>query len=583
MTKLGPTDSASNPVPRALYEESADILKLSIGGTAGRSTEVATGLEYATLRQANPCYDAKYWHRLRALYRGGKKLLGDRDLMREVFPPHRDELDDIYKERCKRAFYIPYAGEIVDHIIASLTAEPLVVSLTDAEEGEPLPDFYDKFVKDCSPPGGKEVNINQLVRKTLLDAMQVQTGWVLYDLETPKTPDGMPVRFGSLRAQETSGALDVYVDTLDAESVIDWDEDSSGELIWAIVHTSECRREGIAGRRNRTTERWVYWTRDSWELYEITYDNDKKPRDTDLVRRISGGIHTHKKVPLRRLSLPDGLWVMEKLEGLAREHFNKRAGLSWAELQSLLPELYEFLAPEASSKGAIIGENQEDPGRAFSQNRGQGFVQVRGGDDTAMFVGPDSAPFTHTMESCNNVRDEMHRVTHQMKLSVDNTAASMQRSGESKAHDKAAESVVLTFLGLLAREFLKGLLQDVCLARNELELMDQWKVKGMEKFDDVATSDAVDLGVALETVPIPSPTFQRRFKMNLARAVLGSEASPKDLEMIEEELEKNIPDEQFDPATQAEKEQQQLNHELALKVATPAATPPGAPPPKDAP
>lgn len=565
--KPGPTDSATNPIAREIYAEAIAINNIPIPDTTnGQGVSSAVkGLPYATLKQTHPTYDAEYWTQLRALYKGGRTLLRNKKLLKKVFPPHRDELPDIYEERCKRAFYIPYAGEIVDHILASLTAEPLEAKLADAEEGAPLPEFYAEFIKDCSPPGGQEMNINQLVRKTMLDALQVQTGWVLLDLETPRDINGQPIKFASLKDQEKTSALEVYVDTLNAESVVDWEEDSTGELVWAIVHTAECRRGGISGSRNRTTERWVYWTQLDWQVFEIAYDNDKPPRDKDVVPEVNGGLHTHGKVPLRRLCVPDGLWVMEKLEGLAREHFNKRSGLAWAELQTLLPELYEFLGPEVSAKGGIIGANQEDESRAVTQTRGQGYVQVRGGDDTAMFVGPDAAPFAHVLASCKDVRDEMHRVSHQMKLSVDNTAASMQRSGESKAHDKAAESVVLTFLGLLCREFLRGLMQDVSKARGEVELVDKWETKGMEKFDEVAVSDVVAQGVDLESVPIPSPTFQRRFKYNLAKAVLGSEASQEDLDKIEEELDKNIPDEQFDPEVQAEKEKEQMDHEIALK------------------
>lgn len=584
MAKLGPTDSASNPTPKGVYEEAAKIVNfpLPIDTTNGQqqSAPVTSGLTYGVLRQTSPCYDAGYWRRLRAFYKGGKHLLRDKELMAEVFPRHRDEIDEVYKERCKRAFYMPYAGEIVDHILAALTAEPLVATLEGAEEGEPLPDFYDGFVKDCSPPGGEEVSINQLVRKAMLEAMQVQCAWVFYDAERVVGPDGQPLKFYSRADEIKAGASKIYADLLLAETVIDWEEGPNRELEWAVIHTMECKRGGLAGRRDTVTERWVYWTPVDWEKFEIKYPKSKPPRDEDPVTRVDGAFHTHGKVPLRRLILPDGLWVMEKLEGLAREHFNKRSGLSWAEFQSLFSELYEFLGPEVSSKGAIIGENQEDPGRALAQTRGQGYVQVRGKDDEAKFVGPDSSSFAQALASCTDVRDEMHRVTHQMKLSVDNSAAALTRSGESKAHDKAAETVVLTYLGLLCREFLKGLMKDVSTARKELELVERWDVKGMEKFDDVATSDVVDQAVLLEGVSIPSPTFQRRFKSNLARAVLGSEASPEDLEQIEAELEKNVTDDQYDPTAIAEKEQADLEAQMALKAGTELGGKPKGKPPQ---
>jgi hypothetical protein len=586
--RLGVTDSLSNPVPMAVYAQAGELAQMPLPDTTNQLTQPAgDGVQLATLRQVHPTYDAAYWHRLRALYKGGKTLLGDRKLMEEIFPPHRGEDPAIYDERLSRAFYMPYSGEIVDHIIAALTAEPLVLSLEDESEDdedeeaesktkggddEELPDFWSEFVKDCSPPGGASMSLNQLARQMMLEALIVRCGWTLYDLP----PKGAVPPAGSLGDQEKAGALRAYALPIAAEAVIDWDEDDAGELQWAIIHTVDCKRQGIRGGRNKITERWVYWTAETWEKFEITYDKSRLPKDTDIVPLVDWGYHTHGKVPLRRLEVPDGLWVMAKLEGLAREHLNKRNALSWGELQALLPELYEFLGPEVSGGGGVISESQEDPSRAVSQKRGPGYVQLRGADDKAAFVGPDAAPFEHAMESCNNVRDEMHRVTHQMKLSVDNTAASMQRSGASKAHDKAAEEVVLTYLGLLAREFVRGLAQDVSKARLDEELVSRWQVKGMEEFDSVSATETVEEAVALSTVEVPSPTFRRLHFMKIVKSVLGSQATPKDLQRIVEELEANITDDQFSPEAKEAETEAEREHELALKSTAPPKPPGGA-------
>lgn len=601
--KPGPTDSATNPTPGSVYVEAALIASQPLGidvtnGNPNPAQASGGSIPLALLRQTNPDYDAAYWKRLRAFYKGGKYLLRDADLMKEVFPAHREELPEVYKERASRAFYVPYAGEIVDHIIASLTSEPLVVSLDDdkakpkkpgAQTAEPLPDFYDAFTKDCSPAGGEEMNINQLVRAAMLEALQVRCAWVQYDAARAIDDEGRPKVYASKADQEKDASLDVYSFVVPAESVIDWqDAATSGELEFVMTHFSESKRAGILGSRNMVTERWRFWTEDSWDEYAITYDRKKPPTPETMVPWIDGGMHTHGKVPFRRLEVPDGLWVMEKLEGLAREHFNKRSGLSWAEFQSLFSELYEFLGPESATPGAMVGENQEDVDRGVNQKRGQGFVQTRGADDKAAFVGPDSAPFDHALTSCRDVRDEMHRVTHQMKLAVDNTAAALTRSGESKAQDKASEQVVLTYLGLLCREFLKGLMQDVARARREMPLVDRWKVKGMEKFDEVATGDTIDNAVALEGVEIPSPTFKRLHAMQVARVVLADNATPEDYQAIDDELNANITDDQFDPATVAAQETDaadaQRQHELALKATVPGGKPGGgAPPAKPAP
>ena len=120
--------------------------------------EVATpqGLPYMVLRQHNPDYDAEFWHRCKALYAGGKKLLGDHMIMKEIFPKHREEHDEVYAERKKRAFYVPYAGEIIDHIVAALIAQPITMT-TEGQGDDAWPDYYDLFYKDTSTPNGKEL------------------------------------------------------------------------------------------------------------------------------------------------------------------------------------------------------------------------------------------------------------------------------------------------------------------------------------------------------------------------------------------------------------------------------------------
>lgn len=507
-------------------------------------------IPYGTLCTTNDAYDAWYWRRLRALYAGGKKLLGDNALMEEVFPPHRNEHALVYAERRKRAFYIPYAGEIIDHIVAALFREDLELEC-DEEVAEGDREFYAAFAKDCSPPGGKEQSLAQLLREQLVVAQQCRGCWTLVDL--PAVVDaatGEPKQYTSRGEQERDGALDAYAVALQPESVIDWECDATGELEWAVVHTVERKRHGIRDQRNRVRERWTYYTRDEWAEWAIEYKKGDEPDKDTPVPWIRGGMHTHGAVPIHRMELPEGLWAMAKLEGPAREHFNKRCALSWAETQSLLPELYEFLG--TGENGAVVVGEDED--RATSQVRGQGFVQERTADDRAEFVGPDAGPFDHSLKSCNDLRDEMHRVTHQMALSTDNGAAALARSGESKAQDKAATAVVLVALGKLVREYALTIVRACAHARGASELAEMFHVSGMEKFDSVQSADAVEEAVTVDTLGIESPTFQRRYKYKICKLVLGDDASEEDLEKIEKELEANIPDELFDPVAQAVQE-----------------------------
>lgn len=522
------------------------------------------GIQYKLLCQRHPEYRASLWRRLHALYAGGSRLFEDMALLREVFPRHRGEADDLYKERIARAFYVPYAGEIVDHLVAALFKQPIMMRLGDEDEAKSdpdddgdgdaeeaaalseVPEFYQDFQKDTSVPGGEAVSFNQLLKKQILNALTKQCSWTMVDLPALIGEDGQPVAFPDKQAEEAAGALDAYAVALENESVVDWKEDGAGNLEWVLVWTTTCEREDLWSSRDQVTQRWTYYDRDGWRAYALRHKVDEDIDEKRVVPLVAEGTYPFGRVPVVRLKLDDGLWAMDKLEGLAREHFNKRSGLAWGELQSLLPELYEFLGPEEGNGPVVVSEAQQDRTRAVSQRRGQGFVQVRGGQDKAQYIGPDSAPFREVRESCKDVRDEMHRVTHRMALAQDNSAAALGRSGESKAQDKAADAVVLVALGEKVRAHAEEVMNLVSLVRDDVDLVGEWNASGMEKFDNVSVSDMLKQALDIDVLKIKSPTFLRRLWFMVCRTVLGDELTDEDKAKIEDELNDNITDEMFD-------------------------------------
>jgi len=176
------------------------------------STEFPLTIKFGSLKERNPEYMGDYWRQCRALYAGGPSLLNDQDVLKRVMPQHNAEEDHVYKERLKRAFYIPYAGAIIDMIVSELTGKPIVVEKaptvetiyvngSKTSEGEPeLPPFYDAFFKDCSKPGGKKCSINQLARDQALTALQCQSAWTLIDM--PQEPE---IPYPNRAEQEKAG------------------------------------------------------------------------------------------------------------------------------------------------------------------------------------------------------------------------------------------------------------------------------------------------------------------------------------------------------------------------------------------
>jgi hypothetical protein len=535
-------------------------------------------IKYKTLKVRNDAYKADFWKRCRALYAGGPTLLEDLTVLKEIMPKHGAEEDSIYKERCKRAFYIPYPGSIVDKIVSELMAKPISFELenttataSDGGVGErsdldttaekQMPPYYADLVKNCNKPDGLKLSLAQFARDQMFTALQCQTAWALVDL--PKAPKG---GYPNLAEQVKAGALNAYICPIDPECVVDWEEGEDGELEWALIQDKIAKRIGIDGNRNAITLRWRYYTKTDWAVYEIKFDITKKPEplDTDDVTLVDSGPHSFQKVPVRRLCLPEGLWAMGKLEAMGRAHMNQRNALSWGQLKALYP--VPVLYVQKAEPGNDVSE---DMGRA-NQTHGQGFMRVLAEKDKLEYFSPDTAPYKIAMEDLAGIRDEMHRVLHHMAMSVDNSGAALQRSADSKAIDQAAASVILRALGMLLREHLEELLGIIATGRKENLA---FCAHGMDNFDDVTLSQLVVDAVGISAVDIPSATFQKKFKLKIAKLALGADVSDEDLDAIAQELEQTTTQDSF----QAEQDADLAQHgaRQATAEAT-AADPTGA-------
>lgn len=526
--------------------------KVLSDSSGGMATSFPATIKYKLLKERHSDYMASFWARCRALYSGGPKLLENESLLKEIMPKHGSEHEDIYRERRKRAFYIPYPGSIIDKIVSELMAKPITFE-REIEEGkeeadpedlsierQEIPAYYSELIKNCTKPGGAKCSLNQFAREQIFTALQCQTAWALVDL--PKQPEG---GYANLEEQERAGGLNAYICPIDPECVIDWEEREDGELEWALIQDEIIKRKGIDSDRNTVTLRWRYYTSDAWAIYEFTYDKTKKPEgpnDNDLVKLVDKGTHTFGKVPVRRLRLPDGLWAMGKLEAMARAHMNQRNALSWGQLKALFPVPVLYVQ-EPNPQNPV----SEDLGRA-NQTHGQGYLRVLAEKDRLEYFQPDVAPYQVAAADLAALRDEMHRVLHHMALSVDNSGAALQRSADSKAIDQAAASVILRALGVFVREHLEELLALVAEGRK-----DSIKIvaKGMDNFEDVTLTTLVQDAIGISTVSIPSAHFQKKFKLKIAKLALGADATEDDLETISQELESGVTQDEFEAEAEA--------------------------------
>lgn len=501
-----------------------------------------TSLPYHAFKVRHPEYDCEYWKRLRALYKGGQALLQDIDLMKTIFIRNNAEPDELWLYRVAIAFYVNYCSEIVDNIIAGLEADPIKIR----ENGGEVKDaFVESFIKNVTSPGGDEMTLQQLGRAMLLEAQQVRRAWC--ELSMPPAPPEEELQVLKLADQEKANLLDVWAHPIPAEQVLHWQVDATGELVWALVLKQEVRQEEF-WKPAQCVKTWTRWTRTEFTRWQMTHQYGKEPNDDEMVPCTTKPTkHSFQRVPLLRFELPHGLWAMDRLESIARAHFNKRNILDVAERRSLLPVLYEFQGAEASTAARPTSVAQQDPNRAVNTPRGAHYVQRRGKDDDAKFVGPDSAPFEAALKSCSDLRQEMHRITYQMALAADfESASALGRSGESKGQDKAATAVVLKALGTLLREWILKLIEAARIGRgdrNPAEGNEQEKAKitahGLAHFDDLVLGDLITQTGEVMALGIQSPRALREVITRVLRRFLG-DLDQETWDEIEEDLKRNM-------------------------------------------
>lgn len=512
-------------------------------------------LKYKQLRALHPDYKdlCGYWAELRALYEGGKALLRNPEILERLFPQHSGETPESYTERKRRAYYVAHFGSLIDFVVCGLSTDPLrmIPPGKDEQDESKLDEFWKAYLDDCSPPLGEKQPFGDLMRELARTGLVLGRYAALVDL--PSAPEGyVPA---SEADQLREGLLDAYSVQLAPEAILNWSGTQDGVMRWVMVHGCE-RVQGHPADPVLKRETYTLYTPEYWTRWVVEYDEDqtrasakKKPQDDDDIGPAASAGHSFGAVPVVYRVLKPALWMGNKLHSLAVEHLNKACGLAWAEYKALYQQLYEFLGPEIPGIDTPVATVQMDPSRAVRQRRGIGTVQIRGQDDDAKYVGPETAGNEQAEVRIEALRKDMYRVTHQMALESDVSGAMLRRAEGSKKQDGVATKVVLGALGDTIRDGAEEVIDRAACGRGDIKAGGPgWTAAGMEKFDSVEISDAIEQAAVMETVPIPSATYQVERKFRLAKQDLGDAATPEMLTKIRTELEGALTQDQLQAA-----------------------------------
>ena len=493
----------------------------------------------------HPTYAGDLWARYDALYRGGETF---DQRVHEFLPRNPDEPDAIYEARKKEAHYCGYVGPIVDWFTAKLFAAPLTIRLEEDEDDAPpssgrigpaseasepeIDPFYHEFKEDCDGAG---TDLIDFMRARFTSACVKGRSWWL--VEFPEANEETAP--ANLRQWRESGMGRAYLTALENEQVLDWEADARGELLWAIVHSMETPRESPMTPRGRVRETWRIYDRETVTTYqrEYTPGKDQPPEDAALVGKaphlfagvplIAMGFVSCRSVkvkiagrvrPIAPVEL-EGFWLLARLASPQRAHFRTSSALDW-NIKRTCYAMPLFRVEDRNSPPTM----------------GTGYYIMVGTQENADWIAPPTGHLAMMGDRIETLKDEIYRVANQLGQSVNNNAAAVGRSGESKQADAEASEVVLKVFGAVARDAIERTLDLIVGGRDEpLEPC----VEGLDTFN---TADAATLAPTIGQVlamGIPSATLRRRLFQRLGEILLPN-LNEADKHAIHEEIEAGV-------------------------------------------
>lgn len=486
-------------------------------------------MDISVLDIKHPTYDAETCRRYDALYRGGGAF---RDMIDTFLLRNPDEPDSVYSKRRREAYFRSYAGPIVDFFVAKLFSAALIIRAKRASGTEDtIPDqFYSAFKEDVDGAGTDFVDF---VRARFASACVKGRAWWVAEL--PDNDGREPLNRAEWQERDLGR---VVLCPIENEQVFDWEVDERGRLLWAIVYSSECRRDDPFRSRSTITETWKLYDREYVETFVAERRLDKpRPEKAESKER---KLHGFRRVPLISLgflgtrglrvtlrgkpvavspSAVEGLWVLNRIADAQIEHFRLSCARSWNLKRTC------FAMP-------VFRLKERRP-----PTMGAGYFIMVGEGEDVTWAAPPTAHLQIMGEAIADEKEEIYRVAQQMSQGVENNAAAIGRSGESKAVDSAAIDVCLRVYGALCKGPIEDTLELVAEARNETDIA--WHVEGLDTFNLSDATATVENAVQVAGLNIPSATFQRALFERVAAHMLPN-ADQTTLDAIRSELLQNV-------------------------------------------
>lgn len=478
------------------------------------------------LSQLHPSCNRERNEQLRALYEGGERFVEELD---DFLPKRQREPGEQYALRRKEAAYRNYTGPIVDYFAALLftDAPAAIAKREDGTEVVETDEYYSRFQKDCDRLGA---DLSEAFKQAITDAMQVQRAWLW--VQHPSAEAETRAEFDELKIGES------WLTLLKDEDVLDWETDDKGRLAWVLTFERTSKRQSLSSGRKRITKTWRHIQQDRVDVYSIEFEEGNEPPDTTEVPQVATYPHRYQSVPVVCLELKPALWVVSRLASPQLGHFRLSAMQLWG------------MSRTCYAMPIFKRDTQEDQ----QPTLGAGYGIYLGIRESLEWAAPPVDCYEALASEIKSHKDEIYRIAHTMALGVENNAAAVGRSAESKQTDAQATAVVVRSYAKVVRENMERVYDLVSRARGDKYT---WSISGL---DDYSAGELPALVDTLERVEgsggIPSKTWQVEMRSRIAESTLP-DLDQVTKQKIRKELEAGIEDQSAQARNQ--REEQRMN------------------------
>lgn len=460
-------------------------------------------MKLSDLEATHPSYDSDRWGDYRALYAGGAAF---DERAGRFLPQNANEPAQRYARRLAKAHYRSYIGPIVDLFGSWLFTAQIDVRARSGESGEAIetPEFYSDWKEEVS---GCDEDLATFTRARFTDSLI--EGAAFWLVEMPDDSGLAPASRAEWEERELGRAK---LKPISRDQLLDWEEDSSGSLLWANLYDCRLVRPSITSGKRLTQKTWTLYDSSNVSTYQVTYDpKERELKADDIIPLVGVKPHSFGEVPLVRMEIkPIGLWIANRVASAQVAHFQLSNAQTWGIEQTCYAMPVLFL-DEAREGGNLMGP---------------GYYLQLGAKDRFEWSAPPAVPFEQIGEAIKSHKDEIFRIVHQMAAGVDNNAAAVGRSGRSKELDASSTQVILRAYGDMVKRALEETYELISRARGEAL---DWSIEGLERFElDVDMEQIIAAMAGLSSVR--SETFKKELEKRAAFAVLPNVAQTvKDL------------------------------------------------------